>query len=269
MPDMDGIEVTKAVKHLRPDVDVIVITGYATIESAVETMKFGAMDYVQKPFTEDELVAFVNKALIRRQDRIERTTKPRVHLITPSVGESTSKHEFNVPAGIFISPAHTWVSVELNGLARIGIDDFTQKVLGKIESVGLPNLGQKIKKGDPLFLIQQGTQKISFPTPISGKVVAVNSELNEWIEYMNMKPYELGWTCCVEPSNLNQDLHSLKIGADTVSWYEKEIDKYHETVKKISRNKQEAKAEGEVKPEQLSQEIWLSFSNSFLQTSFE
>ena len=50
MPDMDGVEVTKAVKHLRPDVDVIMVTGYASIESAVETMKHGAMDYVQKPY---------------------------------------------------------------------------------------------------------------------------------------------------------------------------------------------------------------------------
>ena len=41
MPEMDGVEVTKAVKHLRPDVDVVLITGYASIESAVETMKHG------------------------------------------------------------------------------------------------------------------------------------------------------------------------------------------------------------------------------------
>ncbi|HSP88872.1 MAG TPA: response regulator, partial [Ignavibacteriaceae bacterium] len=54
MPQMDGVEVTKSVKHLRPDIDVIIITGYASVETAVETMKYGAMDYVQKPFTDDE-----------------------------------------------------------------------------------------------------------------------------------------------------------------------------------------------------------------------
>ena len=70
MPQMNGLEVTKAVKHLRPDVDEVMITGFGTIESAVEAMKFGALDYVQKPFTQDELVAFVNKALIRRANRI-------------------------------------------------------------------------------------------------------------------------------------------------------------------------------------------------------
>ena len=51
MPGMNGVEVTKAVKHLRPDIDVCIITGYASVETAVETMKFGAMDYVEKPFT--------------------------------------------------------------------------------------------------------------------------------------------------------------------------------------------------------------------------
>ena len=55
------LKLTKSVKHLRPDIDVIIITGYASVETAVETMKYGAMDYVQKPFTEDELIAFVQK----------------------------------------------------------------------------------------------------------------------------------------------------------------------------------------------------------------
>lgn len=273
MPDMDGIEVTKAVKHLRPDIDVIVITGYATIESAVETMKYGAMDYVQKPFTEDELVDFVNKSLIRRQDRIERTTKPRVHLITPSVGESTSRHEFNVPAGIFISPAHAWVSLQLNGLVRIGIDDFTQKILGKIDRVALPNKGFKVKRGEPLLSIHQGTRTITFPAPISGKVVAVNSDLNNRIEYVNMKPYELGWMCSIEPTNLNEDLQSLRVGADTISWYEKEIDKYHDIVKKFSPEKEAAKpiatGAGETAPEKLTARIWEAYSQLFLQTSFD
>lgn len=270
MPDMDGIEVTKAVKHLRPDIDVIVITGYATIESAVETMKYGAMDYVQKPFTGDELVAFVDKFLIRRQDRIERTTKPAVHLITPSIGESTSKHEFNVPAGVFISPAHNWVKVELNGMVRVGIDDFTQKILGKIENIALPNKGQKIKKGESIFSIKQGSRSMTFPSPVSGKVVSVNADLNDHIEYVNMKPYELGWMCSIEPTNLTEDLKKLKIGSDTVSWYQKEIDGFHEIAKKINSEKEESKETTEgTEADNLNERIWEAYSKSFIQTSFD
>lgn len=67
MPDMEGMELVKAVKFLRPATDVVVITGFASIESAVDTMKSGAMDYLQKPFTDDELIAAVKKFLERRK----------------------------------------------------------------------------------------------------------------------------------------------------------------------------------------------------------
>ena len=230
MPEMDGLEVTKAVKHLRPDIDVIVITGYASIDTAVETMKYGAMDYVQKPFTEDELIAFFNKSLIRRKDRIERQMKPTVRLITPSTKESDSKHEFNVPAGIFVSQNHTWVNVEMNGTARVGLDDFARKIISKIDGVELPKLNQEIKKGEQLFSIKTNSHVINIASPLSGKITLVNAEHIEHPEWIASKPFELSWMCCLEPSNLAEELQSLKIGADTIAWYRKEIDKYGEIV---------------------------------------
>jgi FixJ family two-component response regulator len=225
MPEMDGLEVTKAVKHLRPDIDVIMITGYATIESAVEVMKYGAMDYVQKPFTEDELVDFVNKSYIRRQDRLEKQIKPKVHLVTPSARESTSQHEFNVPAGVFISPAHAWARLELNGLVLVGVDDFAQKTIGQIEAVELPQKAQRVERGEPLFSLKQNRRSVMIPSPISGNIVSINAELRERPELIKMKPYELGWICSIEPANLRAELQTLKIGADAVSWYQQEIDK--------------------------------------------
>jgi len=230
MPEMDGLEVTKAVKHLRPDIDVIVITGYASIDTAVETMKYGAMDYVQKPFTEDELIAFFNKSLIRRKDRIERQMKPTVRLITPSTKESDSKHEFNVPAGIFVSQNHTWVNVEMNGTARVGLDDFARKIISRIDGVELPKLNQEIKKGEQLFSIKTNSQVINISSPLSGKITLVNAEHLEHPEWIASKPFELSWMCCLEPSNLAEELQALKIGADTIAWYRKEIDKYSELV---------------------------------------
>lgn len=80
MPLMSGTDVAKSVKHLRPDIDVIIITGYATVETAVECMKHGAMDYVEKPFSEDELRLFVKHALIKRQDRIQKQSESGVQV---------------------------------------------------------------------------------------------------------------------------------------------------------------------------------------------
>lgn len=244
MPEMDGLEVTKAVKHLRPDIDVIVITGYASIDTAVETMKYGAMDYVQKPFTEDELIAFFNKSLIRRKDRIERQMKPTVRLITPSTKESGSQHEFNVPAGIFVSRNHTWVNVEMNGTARVGIDDFARKIIGTIDQVELPKLNKEIKKGERLLTIKHHAQMIDMSSPISGKITLVNTEHIEHPELIGPSPFELSWMCCIEPSNLSEELRSLKIGADSVNWYREEIDKYSEIVKATQNKAAPIKSNG-------------------------
>ncbi len=63
MPGMDGIELLKNLKKIDPLTRVIMITGYATIESAVESMKAGAFDYISKPFTTDQLRAAVKRAL--------------------------------------------------------------------------------------------------------------------------------------------------------------------------------------------------------------
>ncbi len=237
MPEMDGLEVTKAVKHLRPDIDVIVITGYASIETAVETMKYGAMDYVQKPFTEDELISFFNKCLIKRKDRIERQMKPTVRLITPSTKESGLQHEFNVPAGIFVSPNHTWVNIEMNGTVRVGLDDFIRKIIKKIDAVELPRLNKTIKKGDLLFSIKHNSHTINVSSPISGTVTLLNAEHVEHPEWVASKPFELSWMCCIDPSNLPEELPALKIGVDSVNWYREEINKYNKIARQFERER--------------------------------
>lgn len=268
MPEMDGLEVTKAVKHLRPDIDVIVITGYASIETAVETMKYGAMDYVQKPFTEDELINFFNKCLIKRKDRIERQMKPTVRLITSSTKESGSQHEFNVPAGIFISKNHTWVGIEMNGAARVGLDDFVRKTIKNIDAVELPALNKNIKRGELLFSIKQNSQTINFSSPISGKVTLLNTEHVEHPEWIASKPFELSWMCCIDPSNLPEELHSLKIGVDSINWYKGEIDKYNEIVKGVERERLQitssSKGNDRAEKEKTDEKLLEKFAETFL-----
>ena len=67
MGQKDGIDVLRAIKEKQPMTEVIVMTAYGTIESAVEAMRLGAFDYIQKPFTEQELLVKVQKALENRR----------------------------------------------------------------------------------------------------------------------------------------------------------------------------------------------------------
>jgi DNA-binding NtrC family response regulator len=66
MPKMDGIEVLRRVKEARPEIDVIMITGLHDIETAVKAMKFGALDYLPKPFEPEELQMLVSRAFDHR-----------------------------------------------------------------------------------------------------------------------------------------------------------------------------------------------------------
>jgi len=66
MPGMSGFEVLAAVKSIQPDVPVIMITGFATVETAVEAMKCGAVDYIVKPFTPDQILEKVTRSLEQR-----------------------------------------------------------------------------------------------------------------------------------------------------------------------------------------------------------
>ena len=68
LPDIDGMEVIKQVKTIRPDTGVIVITGYSTVPSAIEAMRLGAHDYLPKPFTSDEFMSAVRQALSVQQN---------------------------------------------------------------------------------------------------------------------------------------------------------------------------------------------------------
>lgn len=67
MPGMDGLEVLKRLKKIDPQVVVIIITAYASIESAIAAMKTGAYDYIQKPFKHDELLLVVERAIAHRR----------------------------------------------------------------------------------------------------------------------------------------------------------------------------------------------------------
>ncbi len=236
MPIMDGIDVTKAVKHLRPDIDVIIITGYATVETAVECMKFGAMDYVQKPFTEDELLAMVKKILIKRQDKIQKQLRPSVQITHRSSPERTSPDEFSIPGGVFISPGHCWASIEPDGTVKVGLDDFAKKLIGKIDSIEFPNLGMTVQKGQTLFIAKQNLKLVPFRSPISGKISKLNTYLMKDLDSLNINPYDSNWICVIDADNIETELKDLKIGKEAVTFYESDIINFKNSLKNILKD---------------------------------
>jgi len=143
MPQVSGMELLELVKKYYPEIDVLVITGYATIDSAVQATKLGALDYIQKPFTPNELTDRVQKALELRknknkvEDELEKNGSKKVNDImdvdmpfSESEVELATSKEFTdklTRSDIPISRKHTEKSHCVKGERACGIFAKTQK----------------------------------------------------------------------------------------------------------------------------------------------
>ncbi|AOY57839.1 MULTISPECIES: response regulator [Desulfococcus] len=82
MPEMDGIETLRQIKMKFPLVEVIMLTGHATVESGLDGMKLGAFDYLMKPCDMDVLIAKVDEAATKKRKHEEKILEARVKEIT-------------------------------------------------------------------------------------------------------------------------------------------------------------------------------------------
>lgn len=87
MPGMDGIETLRQIKTIYPLVQVIMLTGHATIETGIEGMKLGAYDYLMKPCDIDQLMAKVHEAKAKKTGHEEKITQARIHEIALRRGD--------------------------------------------------------------------------------------------------------------------------------------------------------------------------------------
>ncbi len=189
MPDITGIELLKRMKAKTPDVQFILVTGYPSIKTAVEAIKFGAFDYIPKPFTPDELRSIVSRAL-------EFYTKERPVLMP-------------IPVDYYCISDNSWAKIEKNGV-RIGAHEKLIKGIKEITMLELPGIGETRYQGEACARISTANNQIyRVWTPVSGKVISVNQDLHKDYSKLLTNPYTEGWLINVQPINLEMDLKNL------------------------------------------------------------
>ena len=87
MPGMDGLETLVAIKGEHPLVEVVMLTGHATVESAIEGMKLGAFDYLMKPCNLDTLVARIDEAAARKREHEDKIVEAEAQMIVLRRGD--------------------------------------------------------------------------------------------------------------------------------------------------------------------------------------
>ncbi|MDA8353061.1 MAG: glycine cleavage system protein GcvH [Firmicutes bacterium] len=110
----------------------------------------------------------------------------------------------NLPKELKYSEEHEWVKQEGDNKVRIGITDFAQDELGDIVFVELPEEGDELEYNTPFGSVESVKTVSELYAPVSGKVLEVNSELDESPENVNDSPYEDGWMIVVEMSDPSQ-----------------------------------------------------------------
>jgi len=185
-----------------------------------------------------------------------------------------SVDRFLLPKGYFMSKAHTWVELTFGGEARVGVDDFAQKVIGTIDRIDIASLGSEINKGETLMTVRHGNRTLSIPAPISGQVLTVNESLLAEPDRLHQDPYIAGWVAVLTPKNISSELRLLTIAEDAAKWMKKEVSRFRDFVKTQAQIGMPVPAgatmlDGGVPLsgvlEQFNENTWNAFQKEFLQ----
>jgi len=109
----------------------------------------------------------------------------------------------SIPKDLRYSEEHEWAKAE-GDKVRIGITDFAQHELGDIVFVELPEVGAELTANEPFGSVESVKTVSELYAPISGKVVEINSDLEDSPELVNESPYEKAWMIVVESSDSSE-----------------------------------------------------------------
>lgn len=138
--------------------------------------------------------------------------------VVPSLSEW-----FKVLPDLYYHPGHTWVALEEGNLAKVGIDDFAQKLLGTPTAIYLPPVGSFITQGEEGWKIQIDGKSIEMLSPISGEVVEVNEDILKNPGELNRNVYET-WLLKVKVPK-KASLKNLLKGNIVKTWMEETVER--------------------------------------------
>jgi len=136
MPDISGIELLRTVSEKKPDLPVIVITGHGDVPLAVEAMKLGAADFLEKPFDDDLLIASVRAALSRDADSAKR--KAEIAEINDKLS-ALSNRERQVLEGLVAGKANKMIAFDL-GISPRTVEIYRANLMTKMSANSLSDL---------------------------------------------------------------------------------------------------------------------------------
>ena len=156
-----------------------------------------------------------------------RKEKPKVIAKIQSESDAAIPMEivsgFKMPAAFSFHPGHGWAMKEGGRRVRVGMDDFSTRLLGEIDSIELPARGRWLRQGEKGWAITRGNHRFELLSPIEGEVVDVNEEISRNPRRLLADPYEVGWLLEVHSPGMEGNLKNLLHGKLAQRWLENSI----------------------------------------------
>jgi glycine cleavage system H protein len=135
---------------------------------------------------------------------------------------------WQVPEGVHLSTAHTWLRPDPAGGLELGADSFIAHAIGAVRQIVLPRPGDQVIAGQPLFRLVRDGRSITLPSTLTGKVAAVNSQLSDQPDRLISDPYRSGWVCRITPTSVGAVVPSTRFGENAIMWLESEFSRLRE-----------------------------------------
>ncbi len=152
---------------------------------------------------------------LARQSDAPPTRRPSVSQVVPAFVAG-----FEVPENVRYHAGHTWALAESRELVRVGMDDFASKLVGKIESIALPQRGRWVRQGQKLWTIFRDGKSVDMVSPIEGTITDVNEAVARNPELARRDPYGEGWLVTVQAPDSKLNFRNLLSGTLARLWTE-------------------------------------------------
>jgi len=203
MPDGDGFQVLNELQLKNIDSALIMMTGYSTVENAVNSLYQGAVDFIPKPFTVDELLSSLYRVTKYKQLKEKQSQ-------SLDKNQKVELYYVDCPAKYFRLGHSSWLFEERDGSVLAGICDIFLKSIGTVTEMELLASEDEIVQGISCITIKSGddrTHKVA--SPISGRVIEVNQNLKSNSSLIEKDPYFNGWVYRVIPADLGYEIKKL------------------------------------------------------------
>lgn len=141
---------------------------------------------------------------------------------------------FEVPENVRYHAGHTWALAESQDLVRVGMDDFASKLVGKIESIALPQRGRWVRQGQKIWTISRDGKSVDMVSPIEGTVTDVNEAAAKNPEVARKDPYGEGWLLKVQAPDAKINFRNLLGGELARLWTEASAIRLHKRIPAIA-----------------------------------